>query len=98
MIDKRAHGAIDRICGFLAVVPALRHRYAGLKVSRSFAIIGDVAQGIAHAVAQHHRARKIRCADKIIGRAGRYLAEYHLLRRAAAQQHGHFVFQFGLPH
>jgi hypothetical protein len=57
-----------------------------------------VTEALAHAVAQHHAACGVGGFHQIVGCAGRKVVEKDAFGGAAAERHGHPVFQLLLGH
>ena len=93
-LDPVAHREVDLARRVLAEAP--RRRPAPRPAEEGAAarvVVGDLAERLVHAVAGDHAAGDVGDAGQVVGGAGRELAEDELLRRAAAQQHGHLVLE-----
>ena len=92
VLEDQLRGAAHRLVGQVLLLLVAQLARA---VGDEAALVRDAARGDrgAHRVVVDHRARDLRDAQEVVGGAGGDRAEHDLLRRAAAEQHGHVVDQ-----
>src|SRR6516225_4182269 len=68
-VDEFPYSLVDGFRCFLAVSPLLCYRHIRLQKWRAVAVVGDIAERVAHAITQNHGAGDVGHAREVVGGA-----------------------------
>src|SRR5215204_5965646 len=93
-----SHGSLHHALAGVVVLALSQEGIRSGKESPRLAVVSDASECLGHPVASDHATRDVSDAAKVIRRTGRKMIEHESLGRTPAEQHRHFILEFGSGH